>query len=87
MSFIQNEEWGKAPRAIIPKKQEGQLNHQVSRGRRPLLQKAKKDIQSLKPNSYRFSLPPLGRNMDVRGGDPFPGDCISRQGWTQHPVY
>lgn len=47
MGFRQNKEWGKAPRAI-PKKQEEQLNHQVSRGRRPLLQKAKKDIQSLK---------------------------------------
>lgn len=47
MSFRQNQEWGKAPRAK-PKKQEGKLHHQVSRGRRPLLQKAKKDTQSLK---------------------------------------
>lgn len=86
MSFRQNKEWGKAPRAI-PKKQEGQLNHQVSRGRRPLLQKAKKDIQSLKHQLLQVLLPPQGRNMDVLGGDPFPGDCISRQGWTQHPVY
>lgn len=47
MSFRQNKEWGEAPRAI-PEKQEGQLYHQVSRDRRPLLHKAKKDIQSLK---------------------------------------
>lgn len=86
MSFRQNQEWEKAPRAN-PKKQEGQLYHQVSRGRRPLLQKDKKGSQSLKRQLLQVLPSPQGRDMDVLGGDPSLGDCISRQGWKQHPVY